>query len=536
MVKNEKKDASPGRASGERPRPDATGDITDSEKGPTPPKLEASAWGIIPGMLSLLMGLASGIAIYFLSEFGDAAFSEDAASLAGIAFVYTLATSWVLIVDRGALLRGLAVAILIAATVAVPSYFLFSMSPGTGTSTGPEASSPLVFWQLAAAPLIAYLAIVWAKSIPQSGFIPTYQNVFLHGLTVPLIASGASILAGLALALLLAWAGLLRSMGVLLFFNLFHEAFFNTPFFGAIAGLGVAMMRAQQQVLGALRYILLLFCRILMPITALWSVTFLFILATKGAHEVYDIGLSPASTMIALAFVSMLIFNGVYQNGEGAPPALWLRLATLTSLVALPVYAGLAAHALWIRVGDYGLTPPRIEGLTFATLAFIYSIGCLGGVLSEVNWRTRRWMPLIAPLNTVMIPVWVLALLIIPGPIADPWTISARSQETRLVNEKISAENFDFGYLRFSLGAPGNAALERLYSNGNHPEIVIIRSQIDRVRAAKNWYHYNNPNADIPQPEEPGSSKTQETKTSPLLEDGPLQLELNPDEGKDKAQ
>ena len=64
--------------------------------------------------------------------------------------------------------------------------------------------------------------------------------------------------------------------------------------------------------------------------------------------------------MLALALAAMLIFNGVYQNGDGAPPPLWLRVSTLITLVTLPRLCGLAAYAFWLRIDSYGLTPARI--------------------------------------------------------------------------------------------------------------------------------------------------------------------------------
>ena len=55
------------------------------------------------------------------------------------------------------------------------------------------------------------------------------------------------------------------------------------------------------------------------------------------------------------------------------PPAAWLRLSTVVTLLTFPVYAGLAALAFWLRIGDYGLTPPRIIGLAMTGLAALYS-------------------------------------------------------------------------------------------------------------------------------------------------------------------
>ena len=77
--------------------------------------------------------------------------------------------------------------------------------------------------------------------------------------------------AGLALILLFAWAALLKQMDVRFFSELFDEPWFILPFLGAIGGLSISMIRGQRAVLGALRFVLLLFSRLAMPIMALFS-------------------------------------------------------------------------------------------------------------------------------------------------------------------------------------------------------------------------------------------------------------------------
>jgi len=473
--------------------------------------------------LSLLMGMVAGLAIYFIADTWLDKVENGALAATTMVMVFSFTASWLMIAEPGRYFRPLISSIIITAIISLPTYFVASH----GEVVPPDMildEFPAIFWFLLAGPIVGYLMIVWAKAAIQSRAIPAYQALFFHGLTVPLISMGASLLAGLALALLFAWAALMKSMGVSFFLDLFEEAYFSIPFAGAMAGLAIAMLRAQQSVLGALRYILLLFSRILMPITALLSLTFIVILAAKGTGAVYEINFSPASTMIALAFAGMLIFNGVYQNGEGSPPNLWLRLSTILSLIAFPVYSGLATHALWIRVSDYGLTPARIGGLTVAALAFAYSIVCIGGLVSELNWRTKRWMPLVAPLNTLMVAVWIVTLIVISSPLANPWAISAHSQEVLLSKGKISAKEFEFDYLWGDLGKYGKASLDRLYQMQDHPEIDLIRLKIDHLRSE----HAANQNPiptvpDVPKPE-------------PDTEDTPMTLELNPNSPGDVLQ
>jgi hypothetical protein len=350
---------------------------------------------------------------------------------------------------------------------------------------------------------------VLGKSALQSRGAPDYTAVFFHGVTLPIIAGGAKLFAGLAVLLLFAWANLLKSFDVTFFVELFDESWFMMPFFGAVGGLSIAMIRGLQSTLGALRYLLLLLSRLMTPIMAMFSLTFLAIVVIRGPAAILEQDMLPgvafgqsAAIMLGLAFVGMLLFNGVYQNGEGAPPPAWLRIANNICLLIFPVYAGLAAFAIFERVGAYGLTPLRIIAITLSFLAFAYSIVGFAGLITELNWRSKRWMPLVARLNIGMAVVWVVAMLAISSPLLNPWAMSARSQENLLLSQKITAEDFDYKFLRFKTGRWGKAALERLSTETAHPENAIIRERAAAALAAENRYSFEAPVIEEQAPEE----------------------------------
>jgi hypothetical protein len=354
---------------------------------------------------------------------------------------------------------------------------------------------------------------------------------------MPLIAGGAGLFAGLALILLFAWAALLKQMDVSFFSELFDEPWFILPFLGAIGGVSIAMIRGQQAVLGALRFMLLLFSRIAMPIMALFSITFIIVLALKGPGAILDSGMffgRPGGMILFLAFAGMLIFNGVYQNGEGAAPPLWLRLSTVVAIALFPVYTGLAAYSLWARVGEYGLTPPRIAGVAMTFLAFAYSFVLIAGLLTELTRRSGRWMPAVAPLNTAMAVAWIVVLLGLSLPIFNVWAISATSQERLLATGKIDASKFDFGYLKFRLGPYGKAALDRLNAATDHPQAAEIRAGAARAENAQSYWEYSNPALTGETQDAPSPNSASETPTSgdaaAAEQPGPMDLQFNPDD------
>lgn len=482
------------------------------------------------GLLSLIVGLATGAAAYWIVDRWIDAAEPTPVSVVVLQSIVVFSAGWLLLSERRDFLRPILPAAAIAAVLAGPSWFMAAIGEAHDHQL---QSFPFLFWFLISAPLAFYLMLSLAKAMLETGAPPKYAALFFHGLTLPLVAIGAKLFAGLALVLLYAWGALLKQMDVRFFSELFDEPWFIFPFLGAIGGLSIAMIRGQQAVLGALRFILLLFSRIATPIMALFSATFLIVLALKGPGAILASAFffdRPGGVILFLALIGMLVFNGVYQNGEGEPPPAWLRIATAASIAAFPVYTGLALHALLMRVGEYGLTPPRIGGLAMTALAFAYSAVLIAGLLGELNWRGRRWMPLVAPLNTLMAVVWIGVLIALSSPLINPWAISARSQEAMLMSGKLSAAAFDFGYLRFGLGKDGEAALSRLEGARGHKEAPAIRDGVARARRALSYWEYQHPEVATPTPQEP----VEPAPPADPAQQGPMDLELNPD-GADPA-
>ena len=480
------------------------------------------------GLLSLLVGLATGGAAYWITDRWIDASTPSPLSVTVLLTITSFAAGWLLLSERRDFIRPIFPAAIIASVIALPTWHI--MRTGSAADGSLDAF-PIGFWFVVSAPLAFYLMLTLAKASLETGTPPKYPSVYFHGLTLPLVAAGAKIFAGLSLVLLFAWAALLKQMDVRFFSELFDEPWFILPFLGAVGGLSIAMIRGQQAVLGALRFVLLLFSRIAMPIMALFSITFLAALALKGPGAILNADMffgRPAAVILFLAFSGMLIFNGVYQNGEGAPPPAWLRLSTAVAIALFPVYTGLAAHGVWTRIAEYGLTPPRIGGCAMTMLAFAYSLVLIVGLLTEANWRAQKWMPMTAPLNTLMATSWVVVLVGLSSPLVNMWAISAQSQERLLLSGQVDAEKFDFGYLKFRLGAYGDAALARI-EQADHPQSDIIRREIDRVRSVETYWEYQNPELAIGEPEMTAADPSGANNDAATSQPGPADLEFNPE-------
>lgn len=469
-------------------------------------------------LTGLIVGLIAGFAAYGVIEFWIDDADDKPLPIAVLGFILTAAGGYLLMAELDQLGRSMVAAGAIAAILFVPDFFMANAASHEVSDVPPHT----IFWFLAGRWITVFLMLTLVKAGLEADAPPPYPRVFFHGLTLPLIGAGAKLFAVLALLLLFAWARLLKELDVDFFNKLFQEPWFLFPFLGGVGGASIALMRGQQSVLGALRFVLLLLSRLLMLITALFTVTLLIVLATKGIEPVFDRPY-PSVWMMTLALLGMLIFNGVYQNGDAGAPPVWLRLPTLITLIGFPVYAGLAFYGFYVRIDDYGLTPPRILGLAINGLTAAYSLVCLAGLASELNWRARRWMAPVGSLNIVMALLWIAALMALATPIADPLAISARSQVQRLAQERVDAADFDYGYLRFRLGDHGEQALSRLEAMTDHPQAERIREGVAAARAANSYWEYQNPEAFAPVPADPigPSSGTQG--------DSPMTLELNPE-------
>ncbi len=439
------------------------------------------------GLFGLALGLAAGLIAYALTEFWIDVTVQPTAAQALLVFVGVTTAALLLTAGPSQWLRGAFAAPVIGALIAGPTAYMLSAN----VETRNLSTFPPMFWFLVGAPLAGLLLIALARAaLSPRG--ERYTELFSSGVTLPLVAAGSAVFALLGVVLLYSWAALMRSMNVNLFHQLFQQPWFMLPFIGAMGGLSIGLIKSLEPVLGALRYGTLLLARFAMPLTAVFSVAFLGVLLLKGPGALFGAGFA-GPALLGLALVGMLIFNGVYQNGEGAPPPAWLRLSTIAALVAFPAYSGLAAVLFAERIGELGLTPARFAGLVFSSLAALYSVVGLAGVVTEFRWHTARWMPAVARLNAGMAILWAMTLLLLASPLVNSWALSARDQERRILSGRADVETFDYGYMRFALGDAGAAALTRLSQTTAHPKADAIRAGAARALAAATYSLYRNP-------------------------------------------
>ncbi len=427
-----------------------------------------------------ITGAVSGGALWLI---GDDKVVDDGLKLQLAAFVLSFAAGFYLLWRRENIASRLGFVFLQALLLAGLTWLSLWNSDHND-------SAPMIFWMLVGGPLMGFLMAAFARaSFRQRRLFWPYKALWQSGSSIladTLIAGAVGVA---AIGFVALWGAAFKSFGMTWAATIAHSPAFLLPLGGATAGLAAGLARSNARLGEAVRSILLIGCRIGLPLAALFSLVFAFGLIGGGAASLEKVPLTPAGLLLALALMSELVFNGVYQDGAKTPPR-WLRISTWVALIILPVYTVAAAAALWMRVDAYGLTPSRMIALIALTLTASYTILLLAGLVSEIMARRfTGWMPPVAKLNTVMAIVWMLTLVLMQTPLLDPVGVSARNQAGRLLSGKVTAETFDFGFLRFELGRPGKRAFEQLASMDD-PAIAV---GIARANAADSYWDYEHP-------------------------------------------
>lgn len=289
----------------------------------------------------------------------------------------------------------------------------------------------------------------WRASYPA-----LFERAWQNGLTLAL----AALFTGLTWLLLWLWAALFQLLDVTFFRDLFRQDAFIALATGSLAGFGVLIGRTQHRAIQITRQVLFAICRGLLPLLSFIAVLFVLSLPLTGLEPLWKTR-SAASLLLVLSLLLVSFTNAVYQQGDDTPPyPVLLRRLVEASLLALPVYAGLALYALGLRVAQYGWTVERFWAVLIALAVAGYAVGYALAVLR----RQGRWLQMLEPVNRGL--CWAVLALALLGnsPLLDPVRLTLSSQLARLRADPAAITPSDVNVLRFDLGRRGVQALRAL--------------------------------------------------------------------------
>ncbi len=265
--------------------------------------------------------------------------------------------------------------------------------------------------------------------------------------------------AGAFWLLLFLGAELFRVIGLTFLGELMRQGWFALPATGLAFAAAVELTDVRDGLIRGVRTVALtLLSWLLLVLTGLVA-AFLIALPFTGLEGLWSTGRA-TSLVLAAAAILIVLINAAYQDGQTAPPRV-LQLAARVAAVLLTPMILIAAWGLYLRTGQYGLTPDRIIALACILVGAAHAVGYGYAALSTLRSRIR-WMQ---PLERTNLAGAVLALVVILAlstPVADPSRLAVAHQVWRLESGKVAPETFDYAFLRFESGRAGMAALQQL--------------------------------------------------------------------------
>lgn len=299
---------------------------------------------------------------------------------------------------------------------------------------------------------VAFLPLPFLIAAANEAGWRDYATLFRESWSLVVRSAAAAIFTGLVWALI----GLSHLLFGLVGLNIIETLLSVDPMpwviTGAALGLSLAVVAemagllSPTLVLGLLRLLLL-------PVLLVLAV-FLVALPLNGMAGFG--GLSAAATLLAMtAAAATLVTTAVDRADDQAVKGKLMPRATQAMALILPVPAGLAAWAVWLRVTEYGWSPDRLFVAVLTGLGLGYGLTYALSVLSGSQWMARvRTANVVMALLTVMLAALWLAVF----PAEE---ISATDQLARYQSGQTAVEDLDIAALE-GWGLPGAAARAEL--------------------------------------------------------------------------
>jgi hypothetical protein len=266
----------------------------------------------------------------------------------------------------------------------------------------------------------------------------------------------SALFVGVLWAALALGAELFKLIGIDALEKLCGQPWFSPPVtFVAFAG-AVQLTDVRVGLIQGVRTVGLVLLSWLLPVMTVIVLAFLAALPFTGLAPLFGTR-SGASTLLAAAAVLIVLISAAYQDGRQPVPVV-LRWAGRAAGLALVPLVLIAAYALFLRVGQYGLSPARIEAIACCVVAAGFAAGY---GFAAVRARSP-WMRPLELTNVVMARVVMLLIVLLFTPLADPARLAVGDQVGRLTSGRTAPDKFDYQFLRYQSGRYGADALARL--------------------------------------------------------------------------
>ncbi len=269
----------------------------------------------------------------------------------------------------------------------------------------------------------------------------------------------SGVLTGIFWMVLLAGAGLLKSLGLGAFFDLIKEPEFFIPASCIAAGEAFALGLSRAELLVSLRHFWMTLTAWFLPLLLCFAVVWVIALPFTGPDELFSTRMA-AFFLLWFAALCINFLNSAWQDGNEAVYGTRLQVLVAALWLTLPVVVGVAGIALQQRIAQYGWTDDRI----WAAFVWLLAAGYVTGY--ALSWlpalKRRGWMAGVGNTNITVALVMCTGLVLLLSPVLDPRRVSVNDQMARLRAGLVKPDTFDYNYLRLQAGRWGTDALKVL--------------------------------------------------------------------------
>lgn len=224
---------------------------------------------------------------------------------------------------------------------------------------------------------------------------------------------------------------------------------------GIMLGLAIRVVHEMRDYLSP--FMLLRLLRLLVPVVLVVLGIFVAALPFRPFDGLFG-ELSPAATLLVVALGAIsLISVAVDKDEDHAVKLGFMRLATEGLAILLPILAGLAGYAVWLRVAQYGWTPDRIAAAIAAGVVILYGVAYALSVLLR-----GAWMQHVRVVNLGMAMLVLVLGFAWLTPIINAERISTRNQVARYLDGKVEPGALAIWEMQHRWGRAGAAGLAEL--------------------------------------------------------------------------
>ena len=304
--------------------------------------------------------------------------------------------------------------------------------------------------------------------------IASYRSMFESASKLLIQVAFAGVFVGIIWLVLVLGSELFKLIKLDFLKKLLEESWFAIPVTTFAFAYALHITDVRPAIVRGIRSLVLVLLSWILPIAVLIIGGFLLALPLTGLEPLWATKTATALLLAASALLVVLI-NAAFQDGSVAHEvAAPIRVSAWIAAVLLMPLTLIATYALSLRVGQYGWTVDRLV----AAFCLVVALCCASGYLLAAI-RSPLWLSRIATVNVFAAFILLFLLLAIFSPVLDPARISVNSQLAHLKAGKVSADKFDYEYLRFSGKRFGNDALKEMAGRktGNYAGTIAMKAR-----------------------------------------------------------